>query len=306
MLTLQKLKYVVTVAQHGSFHKAARALFISQPSLSTAIQEIEEELNITIFRRTNRGVQLTPSGMEFLPYAHQILQAMDFIENRYSKETAEGYERFSVSSHHNCMASAALARLQNENISSKSEFHYRECTTLEVLSDVAEGKSDIGVLCINKEGIDVLLSHAHRSSLEFTPLAEVTPYVFVRKGHPLTELQSIFFSFNQSNLSQYPFVGYYQGSDGLIEFVEEFVDIKYPARGMRNIFVNDRQAKIDIILKTDSYTSGPKFFQEHDEKFISKIPIINSVKMVVGWIRRSDRNLSSVGSIFLEKLQQEL
>ena len=126
MLTLQKLKYVVTVAQHGSFHKAARALFISQPSLSTAIQEIEEELNITIFRRTNRGVQLTPSGMEFLPYAHQILQAMDFIENRYSKETAEGYERFSVSSHHNCMASAALARLQNENISSKSEFHYRE------------------------------------------------------------------------------------------------------------------------------------------------------------------------------------
>ena len=91
-MTLTQLRYAITVANSDSMNEAARNLFISQPSLSAAIKELEEEAGIEIFRRTNRGISVTPEGEEFIGYARQVVEQYNLIENKYidKKESKPG------------------------------------------------------------------------------------------------------------------------------------------------------------------------------------------------------------------------
>lgn len=306
MITLQKLHYIVTVAQYGSFHKAARALYISQPSLSAAIREVENDLNIKLFTRTNRGVTVTLAGMEFLPYAHQALQAVAFIENRYRSGREGPDEWLTVSCHHNAIVASVLTRLQ-ERIDFPSWYvHYNEMTTLDILSSIREGQADVGVVCINKLGTDKFLSRVKQFSLDAFPLMESVPYIIVRRDHPLAARKELYFSFDHGDLEKYPFVAYYQGVDGLIEFAEEFVDLKNSSRAERAVYVNDRGAKLDFLLSGDFYTSGIPFCGGQTAPLLTNIPIINRQNMVWYSIRDPDRPLTVLGQLFMDYLREEI
>jgi len=95
-MTLQQLKYIITIAETGSITTAAQRLFIAQPSLSKSVAELEKEMGITIFNRSNRGVYLSEDGTKFLSYARQIVEQAELLENEY-KSTAPPRRAFAVS-----------------------------------------------------------------------------------------------------------------------------------------------------------------------------------------------------------------
>ena len=82
-MTLQQLKYAITVAQTGTITEAAEKLYISQPSLTNAIHELEKEMNIEIFTRTNKGIIVSKDGEDFLGYARQVLEQAEVLEDKY-------------------------------------------------------------------------------------------------------------------------------------------------------------------------------------------------------------------------------
>ena len=78
-MTLQQLNYVLVISEVGSLNKAAELLYVAQPSLTSAIKELEKEVGIPIFHRSGKGVSLTNDGAEFLLYARQVYQQYDFL-----------------------------------------------------------------------------------------------------------------------------------------------------------------------------------------------------------------------------------
>ena len=83
-MTLQQLRYLIAIAEYGSINAAAQNLYASQSNLSTAIKDLEQELGITVFTRSNRGVTLTNDGAELLGYARQVIEQADMLEARYA------------------------------------------------------------------------------------------------------------------------------------------------------------------------------------------------------------------------------
>ena len=82
-MTLNQLKYAIIVSKAKSMNEAAKKLFISQPSLSASIKELEEEIGIELFRRTNKGIFITQNGEEFIRYARQVVEQYELIESKY-------------------------------------------------------------------------------------------------------------------------------------------------------------------------------------------------------------------------------
>ena len=111
-MTLQQLKYVTTVAQTGTISDAAKKLFISQPSLTKAVRELEKEMGITIFERTNRGIVISKEGETFLGYARQVLEQAALLEETYKKKAGRKQE-FSVSTQHYSFAVNAFVDVVN-------------------------------------------------------------------------------------------------------------------------------------------------------------------------------------------------
>lgn len=154
-MTLQQLRYVTAVADTGTISRAAQQFFIAQPSLTNAIRELEQELGLTIFHRTNRGVALTPEGEEFLGYARQVLAQMELIEEKYLG-TAPVKHQFCVSAQHYSFAVEAFVELLREYGGEEYDFRIRETQTYEIIEDVAKLRSEVGVLYLNQDNETVL------------------------------------------------------------------------------------------------------------------------------------------------------
>lgn len=144
-MTLQQLKYVIEVANQGSINEASKKLFISQPSLSNAIRELEEEMQITIFERSNRGISVTKEGAEFLTYARQVIDQADLLESRYL-DAKPSPQHFSVSTQHYAFAVNAFVDMVEEYGQDEYEFMLRETKTYEIIEDVKNLRSEIGIL----------------------------------------------------------------------------------------------------------------------------------------------------------------
>lgn len=109
-MTLQQLHYAITIAEAGSLNKAAEALYISQPSLTSAMQELEKELGISIFVRSGRGVSLTQDGSEFLLYAREVYGQYEMLLDKYGK-SGKRKKKFGVSTQHYSFAVKAFVEL---------------------------------------------------------------------------------------------------------------------------------------------------------------------------------------------------
>ena len=255
-MTLQNLRYVVEVANSQSFSKAARSLFMTQSALSAAIKEVEDELGILIFKRSNRGVQLTPDGEDCVKHCKEIIERADYLSLRYQNRGGlQTY--FSVSAQHLPFAVRAFDALLEELPAVGYDVAIRETETLHILHDVSSGRSELGVVAMTDKQLQLINKALYIHDLAFAELARLQTYVFMRKRHPLAERQSLALE----DLRPYPFVTYDQ-TQAPDYYSEESL---FFAPMVKNIHVSDRATKMSVIRSTDAFSVGvdlPNFNQD--------------------------------------------
>ncbi|MDL2281470.1 LysR family transcriptional regulator, partial [Selenomonadales bacterium OttesenSCG-928-I06] len=254
-MTLQQLKYVVEVANKGSISEAAKSLFVSQPSLSAAIKELEKELRITIFARTNRGVVVSSEGEDFLSYARQILQQVALVEDQYINSTPSK-QRFSVSTQHYTFTATAFVDLIKEFGADEYEFTLRETKTYEIIEDVKSLRSEIGVLYLSNFNEAVLQKIIKESDLVFTELFSVKPHVLVGQDNPLVGKKSV----SLKDLEEFPFVTFEQGEHNSFYFSEEILST---ISRKKVIKVSDRAAVANLLIGVNAYIISTGVFPSY-------------------------------------------
>lgn len=301
-MTLQQLKYALQVASKGSMSEVARSLFISQPRLSNAIKELEQEINITIFIRTNRGVTVTNEGAEFLGYARQVLQQFNMLQDKYLSGKPVK-QHFSISTHHYTFAANAFVELVKEFGASEYEFTLRETKTYEIIEDVKNLRSELGIIYLSNYNESILLKMLKERDLIFSELFTAKPHVFIRKKHPLADKESI----KLEELDDYPCLSFEQGEYNSFYFSEEILSVRSVKKSIK---VSDRAAIVNFMIGLDGYTisSGvfPKYLHGDD---IIAVPLNVDELIRVGIIQHRDVTLSRLGEIYvdaLKKVEQEL
>ena len=303
-MTLTQLNYIITIAETKSINKAAEQLYVSQPSLTSAVQELEKELGITMFNRSGRGVTLTNDGAEFLLYARQLYGQYETILEKYG-ENGSLKKKFGVSTQHYSFAVKAFVDMAKQFDMSKYEFAIRETKTAEVISDVSSMKSEIGVLYLsdfNRKSMEKLL---RSSGLEFHHLIDCQAYVYLWKNHPLAGEESISFS----QLSDYPCLAFEQGDNSSFYLAEEILSTnEYP----RIIRANDRATMLNLMVGLNGYTlcsgiiceelNGNEFaavpFRDDEENH-------NSI-MEIGYVVRKNTMPGKMGKLYIEALKKYL
>ena len=245
-MTLKQLQYVVMIAETGNITEAAKKLFLAQPSLTASVHELEKEFGITIFARSNKGIELTPDGEEFLGYARQMIEQADLIVERYTGK-AFGRQRFCVSSQHYSFAVEAFVRLLKECGGDRYEFHMRETQTYEIIEDVARLRSEIGVLYRNRFNETVINKTLRDNNLIFEPLFTAKPHVFIGRTSPLAEKETIFLE----DLKPYPRLSYEQGSHNSFYFSEEILSTMDCDR---ELVVCDRATLFNMLIGLNGFT----------------------------------------------------
>ncbi len=296
-MTLQQLKYAVAIADRGSINEAAKYLFISQPSLSNAIKDLEKEIKITIFTRTNRGIQISTEGAEFLGYARQVLQQSELLEQKYLSGMP-AKQRFSVSTHHYLFAANAFVDLIKEFGGEEYEFTFRETKTYEVIDDVKNLRSEIGLIYLSDFNAPVIGKLLKESNLVFTELFTARPHVFLYKHHPLAQNKVI----TLEELENFPCVSFEQGEQNSFYFSEEVLSTRSVKKSIK---VSDRAAVVNMMIGVSAYTFSTGVFPEylHGEDIVS-IPLEAKEKICVGTIIHKDTTLTALGEIYLEALKR--
>ena len=303
-MTLTQLNYLITIAETKSLNKAAEQLYVSQPSLTNAIKELEKELGITLFYRSGRGVTLTNDGTEFLLYAKQIYGQYESVLEKYGKGGSYK-KKFGVSTQHYSFAVKAFVDMAKEFDMSKYEFALRETKTMEVISDVNTMKSEIGVLYLsdfNRKAIGKLLNSY---DLRFQHLVDCKAYVYIWKNHPLAKEESI--SFEQ--LDGYPCLSFEQGDNSSFYFAEEILSTNEYSQVIK---ANDRATMLNLMIGLNGYTlcSGIICEELNGNDFVA-IPFRddeenpNSV-MEIGYIVKKNTVRSKMGELYIEKLKEYL
>ncbi|MDO4343752.1 MAG: LysR family transcriptional regulator [Eubacteriales bacterium] len=300
-MTLTQLHYMIVISETQSFNKAAEQLYVSQPSLTSAVKELERELGITLFLRSGRGVTLTNDGREFLLYARQIYGQYESVLERYGKGGTYK-KKFGVSMQHYSFAVKAFVDMAKEFDMSKYEFAVRETKTVDVICDVSTMKSEIGVLYLcdfNRKSIEKLLRSA---GLEFHHLIDCQAYVYLWKNHPLAGEESI--SFEQ--LKDYPCLSFEQGDNSSFYFAEEILSFNEYSQVIR---ANDRATMLNLMVGLNGYTlcSGIICEELNGSDYLT-VPFRDDEQnpnstMEIGYIVRKNTILSKMGELYVKKLK---
>ena len=296
-MTLTQLRYVVAVAGERSMNEAAKKLFISQPSLSAAVRELESEIGIEIFRRTGRGITLTPEGEEFIGYARQVTEQCQLIETKYvQKENVR--RKFGVSMQHYTFAVNAFVEMVKQFGMEKYEFAVRETKTYEVIEDVKNFKSEIGVLYINEFNSKVLNKLFADYDLEFQEILRCSIYVYLWKGHPLAGRQEI----TMEELEDYPCLSFEQGNYNSFYFAEEVLS-NYQYKQL--IKANDRATLLNLMVGLNGYTLCSGIIcEELNGSDYCAVKLKSDEKMSIGYLKRRGIALSELGQKYIEELSK--
>ncbi len=298
-MTLQQLKYVITVASAGTITEAANALYISQPSLTNSIHELEKEMNITIFNRTNKGISLSKEGEIFLGYARQILEQATILEDKY-KRNKGGKKQFCVSTQHYSFAVNAFVDLIKEYGQDEYDFSLRETQTYEIIEDVARLKSEIGILFLNNFNEIVLTKLFKSQDLEFHPLFVAKPHVFISRRHPLAGKSLI----TNEELQSYPYLSFEQGEHNSFYFSEEIFSV---SERKKNIRVRDRATLFNLLIGLNGYTVCSGVIDKKlNGKDIIAVPLADESDMQIGYITHRRGMISRLGTSYLNALQKYL
>lgn len=296
-MTLQQLLYTVKIAETKSMNKAAAELFISQPALSSAIRELEEELQIEIFIRNQRGIIVTTEGENFLKYARQMVEMGEMIKDRYCSDHTQS-NKFSVSMQHYSFAVEAFMKLAEEFKLHDYELAVHETKTAEVISNVEMFRSEIGILyenSFNEKAINRILAD---KELEFVPLFDCEVFVYMSAGHPLADRKEIDFD----ELLDYPCLSFEQGDNNSFYFAEEvFSTQKYN----RIIKADDRATMLNLMTGMNGFTlcSGIICEKLNGDGYVA-IPLKSEEKMTIGYVKRKKMPLSKLGERYITILKK--
>ena len=296
-MTLAQLRYAITVAGASSMNEAARKLFISQPSLSAAIKELEEEVEVELFKRTNRGISVTLEGEEFIGYARQVVEQYNLIESKYIlKENTK--KKFGVSMQHYTFAVKAFVEMVKQFGMDEYEFEIHETKTYDVIEDVKNCKNEIGILYLNDFNKKVLTKLFHESAVEFHELLKCHIYVYLWKGHPLASKEEI----TLKELEEYPCLSFDQGHNNSFYFAEEVLST-YDYK--RLIKANDRATFLNLMIGLNGYTlcSGIMCEELNGSDYCA-IKLKSDEIMTIGYIARKGVQVSPLGKKYLEEISK--
>ncbi len=295
-MTLQQLRYAVEIADSGSINEAAKKLFISQPSLSGAIKDLESEQNIVLFLRSNRGVTITSDGAEFLGYAKQILEQYHLIEDKFIAPKNHK-KKFSVSMQHYTFAVQAFIRVIKKHQDYQYAFAIHETKTYEVIRNVATLSSELGILYLDNFNRKVLTKLFHDSDLEFTPLFDCHISVYFWKNHPLADLESIRFE----QLKPYPCLSFDQGENNSFHFAEEVLST-YDYDQI--IKANDRATMLNLMVGLNAYTLCSGIICEDlNGEYYKSVPLETDDTMTIGYIKKRRLPLSQLAEEYVQELR---
>ncbi len=303
-MTIQQLRYAVTISETGSMNKASEILYVAQPSLTSAMQELEKELGITVFARSGRGVTLTNDGVEFIRYAREVLGQYDGLLEKYGK-TGRRKQKFGISAQHYSFAVKSFVEMVRQFGTEEYEFAIRETRTRDVIDDVFTGRSEIGILYLsdfNRKPLEKLL---HANQLEFHPLTLCEAYVYLWRGHPLAEKPVIRFD----DLEPYPCLSFEQGDGSSFYYAEEILSTaNYP----RTIKATDRATMLNLMVGLCGYTlcsgviseelNGSDYIAvpfEADDSAVGK-------RMEIGYVTKKNMILSGMAQHYVQELARYL
>lgn len=298
-MTLQQLRYVITVAETETITEAANRLYISQPSLTNAIHELEKEMNIVIFNRTNKGIIISKEGEDFLGYARQILEQANILEERYKGN--QGWKKqFCVSTQHYSFAVNAFVDLIKEYGQDEYDFSLRETQTYEIIEDVAKMRSEIGILFMNDFNEAVINKLLKTHDLEFKQLFVASPHVFISRKHPLAGKEII----TNEELQAYPYLSFEQGEHNSFYFSEEIFS---EMERKKNIRVRDRATLFNLLIGLNGYTVCSGVIDKKlNGKDIIAVPLAEESSMRIGYIMHRKCVLSRLGTSYLGALEKYL
>ena len=295
-MTITQLKYVITIAESSSITEAAQKLYMTQPSLSAAVRELEREYGIEIFNRTSRGISLTNDGSEFLAYARQIVDQSRLLEQRYSKKKPSR-QLCSISTQHYAFAVGAFVDLITELDADQYEFTLRETRTYEIIDDVSSFRSELGILYLSDFNSKVITKLLRDRYLGFTPLFKALPHVFISRNHPLAGRDKL----SLDDLADYPFLTYEQGANNSFYFAEEVLSTHEYKKA---VHVSDRATLFNLLIGLNGYTicSGVLNSNLNGDNIVSKKLEIDD-SMTVGYISSQKSKLSQIALAYIDKLK---
>ena len=295
-MTLQQLKYALTIADCGSMNEAAKQLFLSQPSLSETMKELETEIGLDIFLRSNRGIVITPEGEEFLSYAKQVIDQYELLQSKYIEKNIK--KKFSVSTQHYTFAVKAFVETVKQIGMEHYEFAVHETTTASVIENVKNFKSEIGVLYQNDFNEKVLNKMFKENGLEFVELFSCDTFVYIWKGHPLAKQKVI----SMEELDEYPCLSFDQGKNNSLFLAEE---MKSTYEYKRLIKAKDRATLLNLMVGLDAYTLCSGIICEDlNGSDYCAIPLAETEKMRIGYIKRKGAQVSHIGEIYIDELKK--
>lgn len=297
-MTILQLKYVLAIASSASMREAASKLFVSQPALSSTIHELEEELGIRIFERNNKGISLTPQGREFLVYAKQAVSQYELIEDRYI-EKDKNRKHFSVSMQHYVFAVHAFVETVREFDSDRYAFSVHETRTDEVLTNVRDLHSEIGIIAYSGSTETILKKLFREYGLVFHPLMVRDTYAYVWEDHPLADREEV----SIEELREYPCVSFDQSSDNDFYLSEEALGNVEFEKVIRS---NDRATSAEIMAKLHGYSIGTGIMTESvtlKDGFVT-IKLKEEDPLTIGYIIRKDHNMSDIGQRYIEEIEK--
>jgi DNA-binding transcriptional LysR family regulator len=300
-MRIQQVRYVMEIANCNSINKAAQRLFISQPTLSNAVKELEAELGITIFERSRTGISLTVDGIEFIQLAEKLLEQADFIKDRYALKDAGAPSRFQVSYQHYAFVAEAFIQFLQCMAPYRYVYNIKETKTLSAIEDVYLKKSALGIICLTPYNRRFITQVLDKWAIDFQLLSTVAPHVFIRKQHPLANKNSI----ELAELEQYPMLVYEQDNAGQQMLTEEMIILDNP---QKLIYTHDRGTTNNIIANTDSFNIGTGYLIPRiipDE--ITSVPLKGFDKQIqLGWIHLRRHELSEDATLFVKLISDSL
>lgn len=295
-MTLQQLKYVITIAKYNSMNKAAKELFVSQPNMSETVKTLEEELGIKIFTRNNKGIIVTPQGEEFLSYARQVIDQYSLLELRYIDKKVK--QKFSVSMQHYTFAVKAFVEMVKHYDIQDYEFAIRETKTYEVIEDVSIGRSEIGVIFMNDFNKEVLSKILSQNKLIFNKLFECKIYAYIYNKNPLAKKKKL----SMKDLKNYPCLVFDQGKNSSFYLSEEVLSTyNYD----RKIIANDRATMLNLMVGLNGFTlcSGIICEDFNGDDYMA-VPLESDENMQIGYITRKYMTLSDLGHKYIQELEK--
>lgn len=293
-MNIQQLRYVVAIANSGTFREAAEKMYVSQPSLSISVRDLEKELGFKIFRRTSSGTFLTRRGMEFYEKAQELVKGFDVFQNQYANPEEEKKE-FSISSQHYDFLPPLITQfsvLYPEN----KDFRIFESTTVQILDEVAQGHSELGIIYLNKQNTKGIMQRVDKLGLEVIDLIPFQTHIYLRKGHPLAKKESLV----MDDLAHLPTVRFTQEKDEYLYYSENFVDTSSSSQLFN---VTDRATLNGILERTDAYATGSGFLDSQSVNGITVIPLIDDLDNKMVYVKREEVDLSPVAEKFVQVME---